>query len=57
MISDFKNLSHILWGDTNRSTMHQNFNFFLPQARAFENKIEKEPQKPHPKLNQYVYYI
>ena len=31
---------------------------FLPQeAGAFGNKIEKEPQIPHPKLNKYVYYI
>ena len=36
----------------------QLFQFFLPQeAGAFENNIEKEPQKPRPKLKKYVYYI
>lgn len=32
--------------------------FFLPQeVGAFGNNLEKEPQKPHPKLQKYVYYI
>ena len=32
------------------------FKKFLPQeAGAFGNNIEKEPQKPHPKLKKYVY--
>ena len=34
------------------------FKKFLPQeAGAFGNNIEKEPQKPHPKLKKYVYYV
>ena len=34
------------------------FNFFLLQeAAAFGNNIEKEPQKPLPKLKKYVFYI
>ena len=34
------------------------FQFFLPQeAAAFENYMEKEPQKPHPKLKKHVYFI
>ena len=34
------------------------FQFFLPQeARAFGNNIEKESQKPCPKLKKNVYYI
>ena len=34
------------------------FQTFLPQeAGAFANNIEKEPQKPRPKLKEYVYYI
>ena len=35
------------------------FNFFLPQeAGAFGNNLEKEPQKPRPKLkNVYVIYL
>ena len=35
------------------------FQFFLPQeAWAFENNIEKEPQKPRPKLKKlYALYI
>ena len=34
------------------------FKKFLPQeAGAFGNNIEKEPQKPHPKLKKYVYYM
>ena len=34
------------------------FQHFLPQeAGAFGNSIEKKPQKPHPKLKKYVYYI
>ena len=34
------------------------FKKFLPQeAGAFGNNIEKEPQKPQPKLKKYVYYI
>ena len=40
--------------------MQQNFfQFFLPQeAWAFENNIEKEPQKPRPKLKKlYALYI
>ena len=38
--------------------MQQNlFLFFLPQeAGAFEI-TKKEPQKPYPKLEKYVYYI
>ena len=32
--------------------------FFLPQkAGAFGKYIEKEPQRPRPKLKKYVYYI
>ena len=32
--------------------------FFLPrEAGAFGNNIEKEPQKPRPKLKKRVYYI
>ena len=31
------------------------FNFFLPQnTGAFENNIEKEPQKLRPKLKKYI---
>ena len=43
---------------TNRGIMQQNlFQNFLPQeAAAFGNKVEKEPQKPRPKLKKYVYY-
>ena len=34
------------------------FKKFLPQeAGAFGNNVEKEPQKPCPKLKRYVYYI
>ena len=34
------------------------FKFFLTQeAEAFGNNIEKEPQKPRPRLTKYVYYI
>ena len=34
------------------------FQNFLPQdTEAFRNEIEKEPQKPRPKLEKYVYYI
>ena len=34
------------------------FKIFLTQeAGAFGNNIEKEPQKPCPKLKKYVYYI
>ena len=34
------------------------FKFFLTQeAEAFGNNIEKEPQKPPPRLTKYVYYI
>ena len=34
------------------------FKFFLPQdAGVFGTYIEKEPQKPRPKLKKYVYYI
>ena len=34
------------------------FQFFLPQeAGAFGNNIEKEPQKPRPKLKKYAYYL
>ena len=34
------------------------FKFLLPQETgAFGNNIEKEPQKPRPKLNNYVHYI
>ena len=34
------------------------FKFALPQeAAASENNIEKEPQKPRPKLKKYVNYI
>ena len=30
---------------------------FVPQeVGAFGNNIEKEPQKPRPKLNKYLYY-
>ena len=39
--------------------MHQKlFKHFLPQkARNFRNKVEKEPQKPHPKLKKYLCYV
>ena len=39
--------------------MQQNLcQFFLPwEAEAFWNNMEKEPQKPRPKLKKYVYYI
>ena len=31
---------------------------FLPkEAGAFGNNIEREPQKPYPKLKKYVHYI
>ena len=34
------------------------FKKFLPQeAGAFGNNVEKEPQKPCPKLKRHVYYI
>ena len=34
------------------------FQIFLSQeAGAFGNNLEKEPQKPPPKLKKYVYYI
>ena len=34
------------------------FQFFLQQdTEAFGNNIEKEPQKPRPKLKKDVYYI
>ena len=34
------------------------FQFFLLQgAGAFRNNIEKELQKPRPKLKKYIYYI
>ena len=34
------------------------FSFFLPQeAGAFGNNIEKEPQKPRPKLGKYSNHI
>ena len=34
------------------------FKVFLPQeVGAFGNNIEKESQKPRPKLKKYVYYI
>ena len=34
------------------------FKLFLPQEiGAFENNIGKEPQKPHPKLQKYLYRI
>ena len=34
------------------------FQIFSPQeAGAFGNNIQKEPQKPRPKLKKYVYYI
>ena len=34
------------------------FNFFLPQeAGGFGNNIEKDPQKPPPKLKKYICYI
>ena len=34
------------------------FQIILPhEAGAFENNIEKEPQKPCPKLKKCVYYI
>ena len=33
------------------------FQIFLPQAGAFGNNIEKEPQKPRAKLKKYIYYI
>ena len=41
---------------TNRSAMLiKLFQNFLPQeAGAFRNNIEKEPQKPRPKLKKYV---
>ena len=31
--------------------------FLPPEAGAFENNIEEEPQKPRPKLKKYVDYI
>ena len=35
-----------------------NFKFFLPQETgSLGNNKEKEPQKLHPKLTKYVYYI
>ena len=33
------------------------FNFLPQEAGAFGNNIEKEPQKLHPKLKEYVYCI
>ena len=34
------------------------FQTFLPQETGtFGNNIEKEPQKPRPKLKKYVYYV
>ena len=34
------------------------FQFFLPkQAGSFRNNLEKEPQKPQPKLKKIVYYL
>ena len=34
------------------------FKVFFPQeAGAFQNNIEKEPQKPHPKFKKYVHHI
>ena len=31
--------------------------FLRQETGAFGNNIEKETQKPHPKLKKYVYYI
>ena len=31
--------------------------FLTQEAGAFGNNLEKEPQKPNPKLKKYVYYI
>ena len=31
--------------------------FLLQEARGFGNDIEKEPQKPRPKLKKIIYYI
>ena len=54
----FKNLRHTFWAHTNRSTIQQKLiQIFVPQeVGAFGNNIEKEPQKPRPKLNKYLYY-
>ena len=60
MKQDFGNLSHTFWVHTNRSVQCSKnyFNFFLPEeAGAFGNNMKKKPQKPHPKLKKYMYYI
>ena len=51
---DFWNLRHTY---TNRSTVQQNnFKMFLPQeVGASENNLEKESQKPLPKLKIYIF--
>ena len=52
---DFKNLRHTFWAHTNRSKMLNYFKIFLPQeAGAFGSNMEKESQKPHPKLKKYA---
>ena len=55
---DFKNLRHTFWAliQTEVQCSKYYFNIFLPQeAGAFGNNIQKEPQKPQPKLKKYVY--
>ena len=49
---DFKNPRHAFWAHTNRSTMQQKLfkNFLLQEVGASRNNIEKELQKPLPKL-------
>ena len=38
--------------------MQQKLFLFLPQeAGAFGNNIEKEPQRPRPKLKKYIHYM
>ena len=54
---DFKDLRHTFWSHTNRSTIQQKlFQFILLQeAGASGNNIEKEPQRPMPKIEKDKY--
>ena len=59
MKGDFKNLRYFLTSYKQKYNAEKNyFKILLPQgAGAFGNSIEKEPQKPRPKLKKYVSYI
>ena len=50
---DFKNLRHTFWAHTNGSTMQQNFEIFLQEAKEKKKKLAKAIFK----LKKYVYYI